>query len=143
MKNWIVAGLVICTGFLATPAQAETIYICGWMKISKPLIGFSKAYTDEGGRWVQTEAKIEADRATLLDLYIKDDDQNCGTACELDIVMSLVPYKRMVGGSPTKVVDVAWYARNSCDYRRYKGATCKSFSPGDLIKSYRCRYTTK
>ena len=141
MKNWIVAGLAICMGFLAIPAQAETIYICSWAKISKPLIGFSKAYTDEGGRWVQTEAKT--DRVTLFDRYVNDDDNNCGTVCEFDVVMSLVPYKHMVRGSPTKVVDVAWYARNSCNYRICERCTCKSLSPGDRIKSYRCRYTTK
>ena len=139
MKNWIVAGLVICTGFLAMPAQAETIYVCHWLKVSKPLVGFSKAYSDEGGRWVRTEATIESDRVTLHDRVLRDEDKVCGTICEVDFAISLVPYKAGV----YLMVNTASYARNSCKYRSYKGATCKSYSPGDLIESGRCRYQTK
>ena len=144
MKNWIVAGFVICMGFLAMPAQAETIYVCDWAKISKPLIGFSKAYISKGGKWVKEEAKIEADRVTYLNRYVNEDKNNCGTVCEFDIVMSLVPYEfAFYTGVPAKAVNVTHYARNSCNFRSYEGATCKSFSPGDPIQSYRCRYTTK
>ena len=66
MKNWIVVGLVICTGFLAMPAQAETIYVCGWLKVSKPLLGFSKVYVERGGTWKQEkEAIISSDIIVL------------------------------------------------------------------------------
>lgn len=139
MKNWIVVGLVICTGFLAMPAQAETIYVCGWLKVSKPLVGFSKAYVDEGGRWVRAEATIESDRVTLHDRVLSKEENVCGTVCEIDWAISLVPYK---AGRNIMVAN-AKYARNSCKYRRRKGATCKSYSPGDLIESGRCRYQTK
>jgi len=135
--NNILIFVFSCIIFFSFQTKAkDKYYACGSsnIKISDPLIGFSKIYTDGGassdGEWSKvTKGKVSKD-TIVINSWLYTETCEGGPKCNFKWVISRL--KDSNGRFREKE-----FASQDCKMKRYD--SCDSYEKGDLIKSGYCK----